>query len=124
VPKNQAILTLGYAGDELIAGALIIFYGNQAIYHHGASKQSKIPVTYALQWHAILEAKKRGLKWYNFYGIAPENKPNHPWSGLTLFKKGFGGSEIRYMHAHDYPISPWYIVPSTIESIRTKLRGY
>lgn len=121
---NQALLLLGYFEHTLIASAIILFYGDQAIYHHGASRPSKIPVSYLLQWRAILEAKKRGISIYNFYGIAPEDKPNHPWNGLTLFKKGFGGYEKRYMHAHDYPVSPLYIVPKLIESIRTKLRGY
>lgn len=121
---NQAILLLGYFEQTLIASAIILFYGGQAIYHHGASRPSKIPVSYLLQWHAILEAKRRGISLYNFYGIAPEDKPNHPWNGLTLFKKGFGGYEKRYMHAHDYAVSPLYIVPKLIESIRTKLRGY
>jgi lipid II:glycine glycyltransferase (peptidoglycan interpeptide bridge formation enzyme) len=121
---NQAVLLLGYFEHTLIASAIILFYGGQAIYHHGASRPSKIPVSYLLQWRAILEAKKRGITLYNFYGIAPEDKPNHPWNGLTLFKKGFGGYEKRYMHAHDYPVSPLYILPKLIESIRTKLRGY
>ncbi len=122
--RDQAILLLGYVDKELIASAIILFCGGQAIYHHGASRPSKYPVSYALQWRAICEAKKRGIGIYNFYGIAPEGKPNHPWNGLTLFKKGFGGKEILYMHAHDFPLSPWYIIPKFIETIRTKKRGY
>lgn len=122
--RGEAMLLLGYVDQTLIAGAIIIFYGGQAIYHHGASLPSKVPVSYMLQWQAIVEAKKRNIGVYNFYGIAPEGKPNHPWNGLTLFKKGFGGKEVRYMHAYDYPLSPLYIVPKIIESIRTKMRGY
>jgi peptidoglycan pentaglycine glycine transferase (the first glycine) len=122
--ENQAVLILGYTGKQLISGAIILFYGGQAIYHHGASIPSKIPVSYTVQWKSILEAKNRGIKVYNFYGIAPVDKPNHPWRGLTLFKKGFGGREINYIHAHDYPVSPWYYLTYFIETTRTKLRGY
>jgi len=107
-----------------LAAAIIIYFGNQAIYHHGASIPSKAPASYLLQWEAIREAKKRGMLVYNFYGVAPENKLNHPWRGITLFKKGFGGREINYIHSHDLPVSPLYIIPRTVESIRTKLRGY
>jgi peptidoglycan pentaglycine glycine transferase (the first glycine) len=122
--ENKALLFLGYAGRDLIAGTMVLFYGGQAIYHHGASIASKVPVSYLVQWEAIKEAKKRGIKLYNFYGIAPEDKPNHPWRGITLFKKGFGGREINYIHAHDLPTSPLYPIPWAIETIRRKRRGY
>ena len=122
--EDRALLLLGYHNKELIAGTILLLYGGQAIYHHGASRFSKVPVSYGVQWEAILEAKKRGIKLYNFYGIAPDDKPNHPWRGITLFKKGFGGREIRYLHAHDYALSPLYIIPKSIETIRRKMRGY
>jgi peptidoglycan pentaglycine glycine transferase (the first glycine) len=121
---GKALLFLGYHEKQLIAATIVLFYGGQAIYHHGASRASKIPVSHLVQWEAIAEAKKRGIKLYNFYGIAPEDNPNHPWRGITLFKKGFGGREINYMHAHDLPLSPLYIIPKSIEAIRKKMRGY
>jgi lipid II:glycine glycyltransferase (peptidoglycan interpeptide bridge formation enzyme) len=122
--EDKALLFFGSHEKKILAGAIILFYGGQAIYHHGASLSSKIPASYVVQWKSILEAKKRGIKVYNFYGIAPDDKPNHPWRGITLFKKGFGGREINYIHAHDFPVSPMYIVPKTIEAVRTKMRGY
>jgi peptidoglycan pentaglycine glycine transferase (the first glycine) len=121
---NSALLYLGLYNKEIIAGSIILFYGNQAIYHHGASVTSKIPASYLIQWEAILEAKKRGLKLYNFWGIAPDDSPNHPWRGITLFKKGFGGRVVNYIHAQDYAFSLMYIIPKTIESVRRIVRGY
>ncbi|OGG11269.1 hypothetical protein A2Z00_02155 [Candidatus Gottesmanbacteria bacterium RBG_13_45_10] len=122
--ESKALLLLGVYEGKVLAGALILFYGGQAFYHHGASLSTKVPASSFLQWEAIREAKKRGIKLYNFWGIAPEDKPNHPWRGTTLFKKGFGGREVQYIHAHDLAISPFYIVPKTIESIRRKMKGY
>ncbi len=122
--ENKALLLLGFHQKELIASTIVLFYGGQAIYHHGASVFSKVPVSHLVQWEAIKEAKKRGIKVYNFYGIAPDDKPKHPWRGITLFKKGFGGREINYLHAHDYALSPLYIIPKSIETIRRKMRGY
>jgi len=122
--EDKSLLFFGSYEKKVLAGAIIVFYGGQAIYHHRASITSKIPGSYAVQRKSIIEAKKRGIKLYNFYGIAPEDKPNHPWRGITLFKKGFGGHEINYIHAHDLPLSPMYFVPKTIETIRTKMRGY
>lgn len=122
--NKKTLFLLGTHNDELLAGALILFSGHQAIYHHGASIPSKIPVPYLLQWKAILEAKKRDASIYNFWGIAPENKPDHPWQGITRFKKGFGGREMRFVHAHDLPFSPQYTISYTIETARRLWRGY
>lgn len=122
--SGQAKLYIGSYEKKVTAAALILYYGKQAIYHHGASIHSPAPVSALVQWHAIRDAKKRGMKVYNFWGIADEGNPKHPWRGITLFKKGFGGREIKYLHAHDVPVSPLYIVPRTIEWIRRIRRGY
>jgi peptidoglycan pentaglycine glycine transferase (the first glycine) len=122
--EKKALLYLASYDKKIIAGSIALFYGNQAIYHHGASITSKIPASYLIQWEAIREAKKRGLKLYNFWGIAPDESQNHPWRGITLFKKGFGGHAVSYIHAQDYAFSPLYIIPKTIETIRRRLKGY
>ncbi len=122
--KNNALLLLGKHDGKMLAGAIILFYGNQGIYHHGASVSSRIPASYLVQWEGIKEAKKRGMKVYNFWGIAPENNIKHPWRGITLFKKGFGGREVKYIHAHDLPVSPLYVIPRAVETIRRLSRGY
>lgn len=121
--KNAVLLLADYQG-EVLAGAIILFYGSQGIYHHGASVSSKIPASYLVQWEAIREVMKRGMKVYNFWGIAPDDSVNHPWRGITLFKKGFGGREKEYIHAHDLPVSPWYVIPRTVETIRRISKGY
>ncbi len=112
-----------HQGTDL-AAAMIVYFGDEAIYHHGASVPTKIPASYLLQWEAIREAKSRGKKLYNFWGIAPEDKSNHPWRGITVFKTGFGGREVRFLHAQDLPVSPLYIIPKTIEEIRKRYKGY
>ncbi len=102
---DKILLFKGYYMKKLISAAMIIFYNNQAIYHHSASIEQKIPVNYLLQWEAIKEAKKRNMDIYNFWGIAPDGKSNHPWKGLTGFKQGFGGEIKEYLHAQDLPFS-------------------
>lgn len=111
---------------EVISGAMILYYGKTAFYHHGASsmKHRKIPGNHGLQWASILEAKRRGYKTYNFWGIAPEDSPEHPWKGLTFFKQGFGGYRIDFMHAQDYIISPLYWITYTVETMRRIRRGF
>lgn len=124
--NGNGCLLLAEYEKQIISGAFIIFAGNTAIYHHGASveKYRNIPASYLLQWEAIKEAKKRGKKMYNFWGIAPDNSPTHPWSGLTLFKTGFGGRKQEFMHAQDFPLNFYYWKNYLIEVITRWRKGY
>ena len=111
-------------GKIPLACAIIIFYGDCAYYHFSAStmKYPKIQSSYFLQWEIIKEAKKRGMKYYNFWGIAPEKSHNHRFAGVTLFKTGFGGERVNWLHAHDLPISPFYWLTYIFETARRIFR--
>lgn len=122
--KDHAVLYYAEYEGRIIAAAIILFFGGQAIYHHGASLRGSPSGAHLLQWIAIQEAKHRGMNQYNFWGIAPSESANHPWKGITLFKQGFGGEERRYLHAQDYPVSPLYCIPRFIETIRRIKKGY
>ena len=108
--SDNALFFHGYEknSNKCLASALIIFTKNGAFYHQGASLHSKTPVSYLLQWEIIKEAKNRGCKTYNFWGVAPNEKKDHPWYGLSLFKKGYGGYQIDYLPTQDLIISPTY----------------
>ncbi|MDP2649924.1 MAG: peptidoglycan bridge formation glycyltransferase FemA/FemB family protein [bacterium] len=124
--NNEALLLFARYQNRLISGAFIVFAGKMGIYHHGASLDEfkNIPSSYLLQWEAILEAKKRGKKIYNFWGVVPADKPNHPWKGITMFKTGFGGYRVEFMHAKDLPVSFSYWKTYLIESFFKRLKGY
>ena len=116
-----------YFEGKLASSAVIFFYGDTAVYRHGASTSDRIKCqpSYLLQWHAIKEAKKRGIKYYNFWGIAPNNGPkNHPFAGITTFKTGFGGKQKNLLHCQDLPISKKYWLNWTIETFRRVKRGF
>jgi len=116
---NQIILYLGKYQKEIIAASAIIYWQGIGFYHHGASLNSKIPISYLMQWNAIKEAKNRGCLKYNFWGIAEnENDENHPWHGLTLFKKGFGGYRKDYVKTQDLPLNKSYYLTRTFEKLR------
>ncbi len=118
--EHQGMFFFAEYRGEVVGGAVIIFYGNSAFYHHGATNRKFPGLTDAqlLQWTAIKEAKRRGLKYYNFWGVVPEDKKKHPWAGLSLFKRGFGGSEQAYVHAKDYRLSHRYWLTYAIEKAR------
>jgi lipid II:glycine glycyltransferase (peptidoglycan interpeptide bridge formation enzyme) len=121
---NRVALIHSYLENELLASAFIIFYRNEAVYHYGISTlaNAKLPGSYACQWAAIKEAKKRGLNTYNFWGISPSNEPKHRFAGVSLFKRGFGGQEIAYLPAQDYPFTNNYPVVRAFELVRKKIR--
>lgn len=123
--NNQAILYSAKLGNKLLAQAFIIFYGTEAAYHYGASTQEgrKYPGAYLIQWEAIKEAKKRSLRRYNLWGVAPEGDKDHRFAGLSLFKRGFGGVDFEYLHAQDLIINyPRYLFNYLIEFLRKKIR--
>ncbi len=126
--EGDAMLFEAYLPDgTLDAAAIIMFYGNMAAYRHsaslGASKQ--LPTSYALQWAVIREAKKRGLTYYNFWGIAPEGAlKTHPFHGITHFKKGFGGFQKDLLHCQDLPVRPKYWLNWLVETFRRYKRGF
>lgn len=126
--ENQAAIFHAYLPDgTLDASAVIIFYGTMAAYYHGAScgADKKVPVSYLLQWRAIQEVKKRGMVWYNFWGVAPPNSsPSHPFAGITHFKKGFGGIQKDLIHCHDFPLRSRYRLNWLIETLRRQHRGF
>lgn len=108
--NNALFLFARLKNSSYLSGALIIFTRSTAFYHQGASIPTKTPASYLLQWEAILEAKRRGCQFYNFWGIYDENSRRTPksWQGLTLFKMGFGGKKIAYLPTQDYIIKPDY----------------
>lgn len=116
---NLVLLYSAYFGKKLLAQAFIIFFGNEAIYHYGASTDEgrNHPGAYLIQWEAIKEAKRRGLKKYNFWGVA--NDPKHRFYSLSIFKRGFGGEDIEYLAAQDLVINyPKYLINLAIEKFR------
>ncbi len=123
--EDLALLyTASYAG-RVLAQAFIIFYGTEAVYHYGASTDDgrKYPGAYILQWEAIREAKRRGMNWYNFWGVADEDAKEHRFSGVSVFKRGFGGEDIAYLHAQDLVIEKYrYMINYLIEIARKRLR--
>ncbi|PJC37263.1 hypothetical protein CO046_01225 [Candidatus Peregrinibacteria bacterium CG_4_9_14_0_2_um_filter_53_11] len=101
-PSSNAALYLAYdEAGTVIAGIITTYFGSTATYYYGASSPAHRPLMapYLLQWEAILDAKNRGFHSYDFLGIAPPNSPDHPWAGITDFKKKFGGTEIHYPEA-------------------------
>ncbi len=122
---NQCLLFFGRYQGKIISAAFIVFGQSSAFYHHGASlpEFAKIPAAHLVLWSAINEAKRRGCNFFNFWGISPDDQPQHPWFGLSFFKKGFGGFSQQYLPSQDLILSWRYWLNFAIEKWRKKKRG-
>ena len=117
---------LGVEGSNILAQNFMIFYGNEASYHYGVSSElgTKLSGAPMLHMEAMRDARKRGIKRYNFWGIVDENDTKHRFYGVSVFKRGFGVSELKYLPAHDLILKPlvYYAKTWIIETLRRHIR--
>lgn len=119
--SDQAQLFLAYYQDKPVAGAIVTYFGETATYYFGASSSENrnVMAPYLLHWHIMQDAKKRGFKEYDLFGIAPEDSKNHPWSGVTDFKLKFGGQRVNYVDAQEIVYQPlWYWLIKLMKKFR------
>ena len=122
---NSAVLYTAKFEGETLAQNFMIFYGNEASYHYGVSTElgTKMSGAPLLHMQAMRDARERGITRYNFWGIVDENDTKHRFYGVSVFKRGFGVEELRYVPAHDLVIKPSaYLKTKLIETARRKLR--
>ncbi|HRY63020.1 MAG TPA: peptidoglycan bridge formation glycyltransferase FemA/FemB family protein [Patescibacteria group bacterium] len=106
-----------YEGKAL-GTIMAVYFGDTATYLHGASSNDSrdLMPNYLLQWTAMKEAKQAGYKIYDLWGASEENEA---WAGITRFKKGFGGTEYRFLGTWDYVLRPgWYNMMRGMRLIR------
>jgi lipid II:glycine glycyltransferase (peptidoglycan interpeptide bridge formation enzyme) len=92
VQGARVLLLVARHEGDLLAGNIVAFWKDRAVYLYGASSGNKrnLMPTYALQWAAILRAQAAGCTTYDLFGVPPHPDPRHPMSGLYQFKTGFG----------------------------------
>ncbi len=122
---DQVVLYTAKLNDEILAQNFMIFYGNEASYHYGVSTElgTKLSGAPLLHMRAMEDARKKGIKRYNFWGIVDEDDTEHRFYGVSVFKRGFGVDELQYTPAHDLVVnSKKYAGTWLIETARRKVR--
>ncbi len=107
----MAFMAIAKHGDDVLAANMMIDWNGTRTYLHGASSDVKknLMAPYLLHWKLLQHAKHKGLHAYDWWGIAPEGVKNHPWQGVTRFKKGFGGEVVQMPSTVDVVVNPfWY----------------
>ncbi len=107
--EDDAIIQLLIAEKEgeALSAMFLSVTDDMASYLYGASSSygRENMSTYMLQKEAMLRARSLGANTYDMFGIAPSGELNHPLSGLSRFKLGFGGYRVSRMGCWDYPLS-------------------
>lgn len=106
---QDAALIFAEFDGALAAAALVVRFGDEAVYLYGASRtelQRHMPA-YAVQWRALQWAREHGCRWYDLWGIPDDDEPPPEatadqrnvraglW-GVYRFKLGFGGTPYTY----------------------------
>jgi lipid II:glycine glycyltransferase (peptidoglycan interpeptide bridge formation enzyme) len=97
---------------ELLASGMVVVGGDRSYYLFSGSRREergepKRYASYALQWAMLRLARERGAREHDLWGIAPADaSPDHPWHGVGLFKKGFGGREVAWAGSWDLVVDP------------------
>lgn len=123
--NGEAVLYTAKYQGETLAQNFMIFYGNEASYHYGVSSElgTKLSGAPLLHMEAMRDARERGIKRYNFWGIVEEDEVHHRFYGVSCFKRGFGVTELKYVPAHDLVLKPGkYVLTKLIEDVRKKVR--
>jgi lipid II:glycine glycyltransferase (peptidoglycan interpeptide bridge formation enzyme) len=104
---RAALLLAEYEG-QVIAGIIVLRFGDWSWYMYGASSNEhrNLMPNHLLQWTGMQWAKSHGCRYYNFRGIPGVLEEGHELWGVYVFKRGFGGYPVRFLETHDLVYSP------------------
>lgn len=97
---------------HVLAINLFVRFGDLVFCPFGASNDvgKDLGAYYHIKWHAILEMQKNNVQRFNWGGVSVGIHDEY-LSGITQFKKGFGGNSIVHGELYDIVIKPlWYWV--------------
>ncbi len=108
---ENSYLSVAKYDQKILAIYVLIPFGGTVNYVFGCSsneERNRMP-TYLAHWKAMTHAKQLNCNYYNFGGIDTEGRIYKNLSNLTIFKKKFGGEEVRHSDFFDVVVSPfWY----------------
>lgn len=130
--KNQlksdfSTLYIAERDGKPLATTLVYDDDDSRFYAHAATSDEgkKIEAGLALSVQMILDAKAKGAKNFDFWGVTTSQDKNHPWYGFSQYKMSFGGSLVTYSGTWDFPLSrsryALYCIIRKINRLKRKL---
>jgi lipid II:glycine glycyltransferase (peptidoglycan interpeptide bridge formation enzyme) len=126
MPAGAATLFIAELHGEPIAAALAYDSADTRTYAHAALDDThrKLSAGIPLLVTLMADAKERGLKHVDLWGVAPADEPDHKWAGFSAFKRSFGGHQIEYPGAWDLPVKKLrYNAYQVARKLRDRLRS-
>jgi peptidoglycan pentaglycine glycine transferase (the first glycine) len=104
VSRGRASLFFAEYRGRRLATALVVTCGRRATYLFGGSLalHRRVMAPYLLHFDIMRRAKGWGYEWYDLWGVAPLDEPDHAWQAISKFKRKFGGVEIQLVPTLDY----------------------
>ncbi|WP_284974392.1 peptidoglycan bridge formation glycyltransferase FemA/FemB family protein [Arthrobacter sp. efr-133-TYG-104] len=125
LPAGAGTLFIAELEGKPIAAAFAYDSADTRVYAHAALDDThrKLSAGIPLLVTLMADAKEKGLKHVDLWGVAPEDQPDHKWAGFTAFKKSFGGREVSYPGTWDLPVNKLrYGAYQLARALRDKLR--
>jgi peptidoglycan pentaglycine glycine transferase (the first glycine) len=96
-----------YQGVRL-ATALVVYFGRTATYWYGGScaNHRNVMAPYLLQFEIMRKAKALGYRYYDLFGVTPQSEERSSWTDFSIFKRKFGGQELRRVPTLEYIYDP------------------
>lgn len=108
VPTGEATLYVARHGQRALGAAIVLDFRDTRYYAFASSASDeearRLGPGPPLVWRAMLDARAAGKTTFDFWGIAPPDEPDHPWSGFSAFKRSFGGDVLRRNGTWDLPV--------------------
>jgi lipid II:glycine glycyltransferase (peptidoglycan interpeptide bridge formation enzyme) len=91
-----------------LATALVVYWGGTATYYYGGSRviHRNVMAPYLLHFEIMRKAKGLGCRSYDLFGVTPQGAPNDGWTDISVFKRKFGGQELRLVPSLEYLYDP------------------
>lgn len=100
---NILLIEASYNGDIIVMNISEFTNTWASSFYAGSNRlHSKLKAPYLLRWESMLEAKRRGCKVYDFWGIVPNSKQHE---GYSKQKLSFGGDRIDFVGILEYPLN-------------------
>jgi Acetyltransferase (GNAT) domain len=115
LPEQAGALYFAEAHGEAVAAALCFDFSGTRYYAHAVSDPDagrRLQAAAPLVWQMILDARARGARRFDFWGIAPPpiaapGAAPHPWDGFSQFKRSFGGEAVERAGTWDFGVRSW-----------------
>lgn len=102
-------ILIAYYENTPLAAYELFYFNKKFYYTYGgtSSEYRNLMGANLLMWEAIKLGKTLGAESFDMWGsLPPDYDPNHPWSGFTRFKEGYGTQFMEMAGSYDLVIQP------------------